>query len=67
MQKLLFLTLLLCCVFFSTHDARAQDPQPKEPAKIEVGFQVSSLNTGQKVYPELSAVDLPTSDAGFEV
>ena len=66
MQKCLFLTLLLCCVFFSTHDARAQEPQqPQEPAKIEVGVQFSSLNTGQKVYPELLAVDLPTSDAGF--
>src|SRR5687768_18563235 len=64
--KCLFLTLLLCCVFFSTHDARAQEPQqPQEPAKIEVGVQFSSLNTGQKVYPELLAVDLPTSDAGF--
>ena len=66
MQKCLFLTLLLCCVSFSTHDARAQEQQPpREPAKIEVGVQFSSLNTGEKVHPGLVALDLPTSDAGF--
>lgn len=68
MPKHLFLTVLLFSVCVAgAIDARAQQSQDqsKEPAKIEVGLQFSSLNTGQKVYPGLLALDLPTSDAGF--
>ena len=70
MQKHLFLTVLLLSVSFFNHfEVRGQDPpeqQPSnEPARIELGVQFSSLNTGQKVHTGLVAFDLPTSDAGF--
>lgn len=67
MQKHLFLTVLLLILCLFSRVAHAQEPpqQSNGPAKIEVGAQFSSLNSGVKVFPGLFSSDVPTSDTAF--
>ncbi len=68
MQKHLFLTVLLLILCLFSRLAQAQEPpthESTEPAKIEVGVQFPSLNSGVKVFPGLFSSDVPTSDIGF--
>ncbi len=69
MQKRLFLTVLLL-TFFS-FDAHGQDPPPQptanEPAKIELGVHLSSINIGPQVSPFFDFQDRSRSELGLGV
>jgi hypothetical protein len=68
MQKRLFLTVLLLTVLsFNARGQEASPPISTEPAKIELGVHLSSINLGPQVSPFFDFTDRSHSELGVGV